>query len=368
VVGLGATGSSVLYHLARRGQRVLGIDRFTPPHSRGSSHGETRIIREAYFEHPLYVPLVQHAYRRWHELEAEADQALLHPTGGLMLGAPDGELVAGARRSAVEHSLPFEELTATEIRGRFPAFTPHDGTVGLYEPRAGVLFPERCVETFLSVAERHGAEVRCDDPVVRWTATASSVEVHTATLTSRAGRLVLAGGAWMGSLVQDLGLPLAVERQAVHWLEPREPADTLSPDRCPVYLVEYEPGHLWYGFPRFERGVKVALHHDGRPTDPGVVAPVAPEEVERMQRLVDRMIPAANGRLLASATCVYTNTPDHHFVVDHHPDHRSVVVASPCSGHGFKFASALGGVIADIVTGDEPAFDLAPFRIDRFVR
>jgi glycine/D-amino acid oxidase-like deaminating enzyme len=219
VAGLGAAGSAAAYHLARRGARVVGVDRYTPPHAMGSSHGRSRIIREAYFEHPLYVPLVREAYMGWEELEALTGRRLYLRTGGLMLGPADGTVVPGARRSALEHGLSFEELAAEDVRRRFPAWHLPDDVVGIFEPRAGMLDPEAAIAAHLDLARRHGAELRFDEPLLSWRAEGDAVEVTTSRATYRAARLVLAVGAWTPRVLAPLGLPLVVERNVVAWFD-----------------------------------------------------------------------------------------------------------------------------------------------------
>jgi sarcosine oxidase len=372
VAGLGAMGSAAAFHLARRGARVLGLDRFAPPHDRGSSHGRSRIIREAYFEDPLYVPLVQRAYELWDELEIAAGTQLFRRTGGLMLGPRDGAVVSGALASARRHGLAHEELDATEVTRRFPAFHPTPGMVGVWEPRAGYLVPERAVAAHLALAAQHGAELRTGESVLRWEAGGDRVEYVTARsgahATYAARRLVLAAGAWTRRLLEpELQLPLVVERVVQHWFRPARDAELFAPDRFPIFICEYAPGLAWYGFPDAGEGVKAALHHHGElGVDPDVLRrEVAPEEVAAVRALLRTFMPAADGPLLDSAVCMYTNTPDEHFVVDVHPAHPEVVIASPCSGHGFKFSSAIGELVADLATGGRTGFDLTPFRIAR---
>jgi sarcosine oxidase len=360
VAGLGAMGGAAAYQLARRGRRVLGLDRFAPPHALGSSHGQTRIIREAYFEHPLYVPLVQRAYAAWEALERESGRSLMLRTGGLMIGRPDGVVVSGARRSAEQHRLRYEMLTAAEIRRRFPALRPDDDMVAVWEPRAGILFAERCVEAHLAMARRHGAELRYDEPVARWEADGAGVRVVTANGAYQAASLVLATGSWTPSLVPEL--PLTVERQTLFWFTPRD-ATPFAPERCPIHLWEHEPGRYIYGFPDLGEGVKVARHHEGVETDPDAVDRVVrDDEVAAMRAMVARHLPDAGGALRSTAVCLYTNMPDENFLVDRHPARPRVIVVSACSGHGFKFASALGEVIADLAIDGRTGFDLTPFR------
>jgi len=366
VVGLGAMGSAALAELAARGRRVLGLDRFAPPHGFGSSHGRSRIIREAYFEDPRYVPLVQRAYQRWADLERESDSSLMLRTGGLMIGPPEGALVAGALRSAEAHALPHQRLSAAEARAAYPALSVPEGAVAVREPRAGVLFPEACIAAQLERARRHGAEIRCDEPAIAWAAEGDGVEVRTARGRYHASSLVLCAGAWLARLVPELGLPLAVTRQALFWFEPAAHPERFAPERFPIFIWEDEPGRFLYGFPDLGDGIKIARHQEGEAADPDRVRrDVAAGEIEAIRAALSRCIPDAVGRLRETAVCLYTNTPDQHFVVDLHPEHPQVVIASPCSGHGFKFASALGEVLADLATGGAPEFDLGLFRLRR---
>ena len=367
VAGLGAMGSQTLAHLARRGIRAVGFDRFAPPHDQGSSHGKSRIIREAYFEDPIYVPLVRRAYECWAELEAETGTTLFRRTGGLCYGPPTGDLVRGARRSAELHGVAHELLEAAELRARFPAFVVEDEWVGLLEPRAGMLDPERSIGAALDVATRMGAQVRTREPVLRWCQEGDGVVVETEQGSYRAGQLVISAGMWIGELVRELDLPIIVQRNALYWLGPRRDSALFTPDRFPVFLGDLTPELMLYGFPDTGDGVKVALHHYGPVVSPDAVdRTVSAAEIEHLRELLQRYLPAANGVLRATGVCTYTNLPDEQFIIDRHPGASRVWVASPCSGHGFKFSSAIGEVLADLVTTGRSAFDLAPFSIGRF--
>ena len=365
IIGLGAMGSAAAYHLARRGQRVLGLDRFSPPHTMGSSHGQTRIIREAYFEHPSYVPIVQRAYELWDELARAADAPLLLQTGGLMIGAPDSIVFTGAKHSAETHGLPHEILTASAVRQRFPALRPSDDMLAVLEPRAGILFPERCVAAHLTLASRHGANLRTEEPVVRWTATEHGVEVVTTKGTYRAAQMILSAGSWARELLPDLNPPLTIERQVLFWFEPKTAPEHFYPERCPIHLWQIggdEGRRFFYGFPDLGEGMKIAWHHDGSNVSPDFVSrDVAPAEVESMRGLLRRYLPQADGRFRSAAVCLYTNTPDEHFWIDRHPAHPQVIIASPCSGHGFKFASAVGEILTDLAIHGKSHFDLGLF-------
>lgn len=367
VVGAGAMGSAAAYRLALRGCRVLALDAHAPPHRLGSSHGGSRIIREAYYEHPLYVPLVRRAYERWAEVEAESGRRLFARTGGLMVGREDGVVVAGARASAVEHGIPHDLLTAAEARRAFPRLRVPEGRVALLEHRAGILFPEACVEAHLALARAHGAETRFGEAVGEWAADEDGVRVVTPAGTHRAGRLVLAAGPWMPELLGGLALPLVVERQTLHWYRPRAEPEAFGPARCPLALWEHAPGRFFATFPDFGEGVKAQVHHEGAATTPREVAREATAADEApVRELLRRFLPGAAGPLLASAVCLYTNTPDSHFVLDRHPASPRVVVASPCSGHGFKFASVVGEAVAALALDEPFPLDLSPFSLRRF--
>ena len=362
VIGLGAMGSAAVHALARRGAHTLGLDRFSPPHALGSSHGETRIIREAYFEDPRYVPLVQRAYELWSDLERATGRTLMVRTGGLMIGREDGVLVRGARASADMHHLPHERLEATELRRRFPVLQPSDEMVAIWEPRAGVLFPEACVAAHLELAEKEGADLHRDEPVHGWRAQGSGFVLETARGSYQAGSIVLAANAWLGRLLP--GFPITVMRQPLFWFEPRERAEDFTPDRLPIYLWEPEPGRFFYGFPSFSGLVKVAPHLEGKVSDPDRIdREIHPREVEAMRGRLAAWMPAANGRFARAAVCMYANTPDSHFVIDRLPEHRNALVISACSGHGFKFSCAIGEVAADLLLDGRTALDLDLFRM-----
>lgn len=360
-------GSAAAYHLAASGKRLLGLDRFAPPHDFGSSHGLTRIIREAYFEHPTYVPLVQRAYELWADLEKQSGRKLFLQTGGVMVGLPDGALVRGAKRSAEEHKLAHQILSSAELQRRFPAFHPAANMVGVWEPRAGILFPELGIRTHLELAEKNGALLQFGDPVLRWQAHDGGVGVVTRDSVYTASRLLLSAGAWLSSLVPDLRLPLSIERQVLFWFEPLSQPEQFEPQRCPIHIWEYESGRYFYGLPDLGDGIKAALHHQGENTQPDTIRrDVDDEETELVRNLLRRFLPGADGPLKSAVVCMYTNTSDEHFILDYHPVHRQVLIASPCSGHGFKFSPVIGEIAAALLNDKESPFDLNLFKLDRF--
>ncbi len=366
IVGLGAMGSMTALELARRGRSVIGFDRFRPPHELGSSHGKSRIIREAYFEHSLYVPFVQRAYRLWARLEKDSGRRLLVTTGGLMLGPPDGTLVAGARQSALEHGLAYEELSAAEVRRRFPVFAPAENEAGLYEPRAGVLQPEGCIEAALELAAAAGAVLNYYEPVLEWRG-GGTITIVTARGSYQVGRLVVAAGAWMAAELSGAELPLRVARQPLFWFDPVRDPELVTPERMPIFMWEWAPERYFYGFPDLGDGVKVATHHEGETTSAERVRrEVLAEEVLPLRAVMAKRTPLLNGPLRASAVCLYTNTPDGDFLIDRSPLDPRVILASPCSGHGFKFAPAIAEALADLALDGQPSLDLSPFALARF--
>jgi sarcosine oxidase len=382
VIGLGAHGSSALYHLSRehllfgRHLKVAGIDRFTPPHQHGSSHGQSRIIRQAYHENPVYVPFVQAAYEVWEALERESGVRLLIGTGGLLLGAEDSSVVCGARLSADMYGLEYEYLDAADIRRRFPAFRPPAGTVAVWEKRAGILFPEDCVAAFLRGAAAAGASIRCEEVVLEIRPVADGVEVVTSRGRYIAGKVIVSAGAWVGALLPELRLPLTIERQVVCWFEdsrraasPLGPAvSPLGPQRMPVYIWEYEPGQLFYGFPDLGEGIKIGFHHGGRSILPGELGQdVDADEIAAIRDIAFTFLDI-EPVFRSASVCMYTNTPDEDFILDVHPDCANIFIASPCSGHGFKFCSVIGKILSDWAMGRSVGFELGAFGIGRFGR
>jgi sarcosine oxidase len=306
---------------------------------------------------------VQRAFELWRELERLSGAAFLDQTGGLMIGAPGCNLVEGALRSARVHGLQHALLSAADIRTRFPMLNPQPDMVGVWEPRAGILAAEACVSAHLEQARRRGATLRFDEAVNHWRAAEGGVSVFTALGRYRARQLIISAGAWVGSLLPGMRLPFRIEHQVLHWFEPVGDADSFNSQRCPIHLWQFDGDRFFYGFPDRGAGVKVAFHHAGETTTVDHVRrEVTPPEVDAVRSAVRRFVPAADGRLLRSMVCLYTNTPDEHFWIDHLPGQRNVLVASPCSGHGFKFAPVIGEILADLVEHKPARFDLGPFR------
>jgi sarcosine oxidase len=359
VAGLGGMGSAAAYQLAGRGQRVLGLEKFSPAHDKGSSHGRSRIIRQAYFEGAEYVPLLLRAYELWEQLEEETGQELMTLTGGLMIGREDGELVSGSVKSADEHDLPYEMLDAAEIRRRFPAYAPGPETVALFEENAGFVRPEETVKAHLDRADSLGADLRFEEPVLSWEASESGVRVETPVDSYEAERLVISPGAWAPQLLGDLDLPLEVTRQVMFWYEPTGGLEPFLPERFPIFIWEPDDGNMFYGFPAQDddRGVKAAFFRAGGvSTSPETIdREVREEDIGFLRGYLADHIPELAGRCLDARACMYTNTPDEHFVISVYPENPRVVIACGFSGHGYKFCSVVGEILADLsIEGSTP--------------
>jgi len=350
VVGLGAMGSAALYQLGRRDQRVLGLEAFAAGHRLGSSHGESRVIRLAYYEHPNYVPLLHRAYQLWADLERDSGEHLLRLTGGLMIGAPDSALVSGAKASAEQHQLAYELLDSDEVRRRHPALHLQPGEVALFEPRAGILSPEACVAAHVRLAEAAGAHVRYAEPLRSWTAGEHGVEVVTNQGRYSADQVVFTSGAYMSQVLGDERVQVRAERIPLFWLQPSAP-ELFELGRLPIYLWQQADGDHFYGFPHLQwPGAKVARHHSRDYCDPDTVdRQVNAEDERRLRAVIEHRLPALNGPVQSSLICLYENSPDEHFLIDRLPGQPNVVFAGGFSGHGFKFASVVGEALADLV-------------------
>jgi sarcosine oxidase len=371
VVGLGAHGSAAALALARRGLRVLGLERFGRGDAMGSSGGRTRIIRLAYFEDPSYVPLVVEAWDRWLALEVAAGVPILTQTGGLYGGLAGSSVLEGSIRSAREHGLPHEVVPADEVRRRWPIFEPPEGAMALIEEQAGVLRADLAIEATLTLSERHDATLRFGERVTGWRpAPGGGFEVETDGGDVVGGaHLVLTAGPWSGSFVPDLALPLEIERIPVVWFEPRVPAEEVGVGRLPVWILETPTDGSFYGFPYDpDFGLKVARHHSEVTiaTAEDLDRELRPADEARVRAFLRAHLPAADGPLTDSTICLYTNTPDGHFVLDVHPAAPGVAFASACSGHGFKFAPVIGEVLADLALIGATPHPIERFRAARF--
>jgi len=368
VIGLGGMGSASAFHLARRGSRVLGLEQYEPLHELGSSHGLTRIIRLAYHEDPAYVPLLRRAYELWHELEAIAGEQLLVTTGSLEGGPEDGATFLGALHAARLHDLPHEELDADELKRRYPAYVGvAPSTRMVYQPDGGFLLAERTMQAHIDGAVAAGADLHFREPIVAWEPTGDGVRVTTDRASYVADRLVICAGAWARKVVPRLSSLAVPERQVLAWLRPLRP-ELFLPDRFPVFLLDVAEGSF-YGFPLHDgHGFKFGWYHHFR-------EPIDPDDPDRTVRADDeaalrafatRYLPDAAGPTEMLKACIFTNSPDEHFLIGRLADAPQVSVAAGFSGHGYKFCSVVGEIMAGLAIDGGTAHDIGLFRVDRF--
>jgi sarcosine oxidase len=368
VLGVGGMGSATVYELARRGRKVLGLEQFNLGHDLGSSHGVNRIIRLAYAESPAYVPLLRRAYQLWRDLEFRAREPLMIITGGLDVGPRDGVIVPGSVRSCEEHHIPHELLGAAEVRRRFPGFRLPDDLVAVHQAEAGFVLSERAILANVALTQELGGEVHGCERVTGWSAEGRGVVVRTDRDTYRADRLVITAGAWVGQAVPELARLAVPERQVLIWTQPLRP-ELFATGAFPIFNFEAQEGRLYgfpvYGVPGFKFGNFHHLYEQGSPDQLKRTCDIQDEKL--LREGIARYFPDANGPTLAMKACIFTNVPDEHFVMDRHPAFEQVSIASPCSGHGYKFAPVVGEIMADFaLEGGCDKFDLSLFRLSRF--
>ncbi len=369
VIGIGGMGSATAYQLASRGKKVLGLEQFDIPHTMGSSHGLTRIIRLAYFEDPSYVPLLRRAYELWHVLEQLVGETLLHTTGSLDIGTENSLVFKGARQSAALHDLRHEILDNKALRARYPAYQLPADMMALFQPDGGFLTPEQCIVSHVTAAQSYGADIRAREPVLDWEPTATGVTVRTIRGTYTADKIVLTAGAWIGKLVPFLK-PVAVpERQVLIWMQPKDPAQ-FAPERFPVFVMSADTGDFYgfpiHGVPGFKLG---RYHHLNETVDPDQLDRnlVTAEDERVLRDFANQYFPDGVGPTQALKVCLFTNTADEHFILDTHPDYPQVVIGSPCSGHGFKFCTVIGEILADLAFDGQTRHNIELHRLKRLM-
>ncbi len=366
VLGTGGVGSAALYHLARRGAKVLGIDRFPPGHDQGSSHGETRVIRLAYFEHPDYVPLLQRAYTLWKAIAQERSESLYVQTGILEMGLESGEIVPGVLEAARLYNLEVETLAGADIEKRYPGLRVPAPLVGVFEARAGFLRVESCVKAYADEAVKHGAELQIGETVRQWSPDGEGIVVETDRGQYRAARLVVTAGAWAPQLLAPFGVHFRVLRKPLLWYRTQTP-DYRIENGFPVWFLETDLGAI-YGFPEIdEMGFKLAEHTSGSEVaDPFQLnRSLNPDDRRPLESLISRHFPGVSSDCLHHAVCMYTTSPDGHFVIDRHPDDPRVCFVAGLSGHGFKFASVLGEIMSDLALDGETELPIDFLGLER---
>lgn len=371
VLGIGAMGSATLYQLARRGWNVLGIERFDIPHEMGSSHGLTRIIRLAYYEDPSYVPLLRRSYQLWDELERESDEKLFYETGSIDMGPEDSDVFAGSLRSCLEHDLPHEALDSRELSRRFPGYRMPGDTMAVFQPQGGLLVPERCIAAYARLAVQGGAMLQTGEQALGWEVLADErLEVRTDRATYSADKLVICAGAWADKLIPELTGKAVPERQVLIWLRTKAPR-LFTPERFPVWNGLVEEGR-YYGFPEFNPdgktpGMKLGRwHHRDEICDPDTVdRETHPEDEQLLRAFAERYFPDGAGETLNMSTCMFTNTVDEHWILDTLPDAPQVSIAAGFSGHGFKMASVIGEIMADLAQRGATDHDISLHQLSR---
>ncbi|WP_222915542.1 N-methyl-L-tryptophan oxidase [Natrinema sp. SYSU A 869] len=368
VIGVGGMGSATAFHLADRGLDVLGLERYDVPHTRGSSHGITRIIRRAYYEHPSYIPLIERAYDLWDDLADETSREVIHRTGSIDASPEDNIVFEGSLRSCEEHDIPHEVLTSEEVTERFPGYDLPAGYKALYQPDGGFVVPEQAIVGHVEAAQAAGAEVRAREQVLEWEPTPDGgVRVETDRGTYDAENMVLAAGAWNRKFADALEGLAVPERQVLGWFQPEQPS-TFEPDNFPVWNLKVPEGRF-YGLPIYDvPGFKVGKYHhrdeqvdpDDYDTEPGL------EDERLLREVTANYFPEAAGPTMRLATCMFTNSPDEHFILDTLPDHPQVAVGAGFSGHGFKFASVIGEILADLAVDGDTDRQTDMFRLGRF--
>lgn len=367
VIGVGGMGSAAVYHAASRGARVLGLEQFNIPHDLGSSHGVNRIIRLAYAEHPDYVPLLRRAYELWRQIEHVSGERLLIVTGGIDGGTAESATITGSLRSCAAHHLPHELLDANAMHRRFPGFRLPADMMAVYQADAGFVLSERAIVAYVTAAQALGADVRARERVVAWDASPAGVRVTTDRGSYHARRVIVTAGAWVGAMVPALARVAVPERQVLLWAQPRRP-ELFRLGAFPVFNIEVAEGRF-YGFPIFSvPGFKIGkYHHRLQRVDPSQMdRDCYPEDEAVLRDGIRRYFPDADGPTLALKTCLFTNTPDEHFVIGLHPQWPQVAVAGGFSGHGFKFCSVVGEILADLALDGGTRWNLNLFRFDRF--
>lgn len=372
IIGAGSMGSAAAYHLAREGRSVLVLEQFALGHTRGSSHGESRIIRLSY-DHPTYVQLAQAAYRLWAELESDSGQVLVQQTGGLDLSAPYNPIFEACIANLSALRIRREVLTADEIHRRFPVFRVADKTIGLYQADAGILPASHCVRVMVDRASHYGAVVMENSPVRSIRLGDDDAEVQTDLAAYRCRKLIICAGPWAGPLLAALGItsPLAVSQELYAFFQPQTP-QLFAPERMPVFIHYGSTAGSrrgdYYGFPIFgHAGVKVGEHHAGlMVTADTRTFEVDPARLQHLRDYVRATLPATRGEVLQAETCLYTNTPDRHFIIDRLPAYPHVVLAAGFSGHGFKFAILVGRILAELALQGHTRYPIDLFTLKRF--
>lgn len=366
VIGVGGMGSAATYHLAKRGYDVLGLEQFDIPHEKGSNHGVTRIIRKAYFEDTSYIPLLQRAYELWETLQEENGRQLLHRHGSITAGRPDEKNFNGAIQACERYSLPYEVLASNELSNRFPGYQLPEEFQAVYQPDGGFLASDRCLIAHVEEAFENGGEVHAREKVLDWSVTSEGVRVESEDDEYTADRLIISAGPWAQEIIDELKGRATPERQVLGWFQPKA-SSHFAPDNFPVFTATLDRGP-YYGFPVFETpGFKIGRHHhlEQDTTPEALDETPRPEDEQLLRDIAEEYFPTGAGPTMRLTTCLYTNSPDEQFIIDTHPDHPEVVIAAGFSGHGYKFCSVVGEILADLATEGQTEHPIGLFRLER---
>ena len=369
IIGLGAMGSAASYYLSKNGVKVLGLDTYEPPHKLGSSHGHTRVIREAYHEGTSYVPIVKRAYELWNELDHEIEDKLILEYGGMYLG-DDGKYLSDAKKSAKKYDIPIKEFSSNEIKEKYNILNPPNNFKGLLENRSGAVFPEKAISNFLSKSINNGSSHNYNEKVIGWGKQSKFYKVETDKNNYFAEKLIFSSGAWIKNLVPSLKLPVKIERQVLFWFDPIKDKDRFHYSNMPNTGWDLDNGMEFYTQPNIEnKGFKVAMHHNGKfISENDLNRESNADDLSIVKNFLEEYIPLANGKLIDSRVCVYTNTPDFDFIIDFYPNDENIIICSPCSGHGFKFTPAIGEICSELVINNGTNYDLSEFSIKRLMK
>ncbi len=369
IIGLGAMGSAASYYLSKNGVKVLGLDTYEPPHKLGSSHGHTRVIREAYHEGTSYVPIVKRAYELWNELDHEIEDKLILEYGGMYLG-DDGKYLSDAKKSAKKYDIPIKEFSSKEIKEKYNILNPPNNFKGLLENRSGAVFPEKAISNFLSKSINNGSSHNYNEKVIGWEKQSKFYKVETDKNNYFAEKLIFSSGAWIKNLVPSLKLPVKIERQVLFWFDPIKDKDKFHYSNMPNTGWDLDNGMEFYTQPNIEnKGFKVAMHHNGKfISEDDLNRESNADDLSIVQNFLEEYIPLANGKIIDSRVCVYTNTPDLDFIIDFYPNDENLIICSPCSGHGFKFTPAIGEICSELVINNGTNYDLSEFSIKRLMK
>ena len=374
VIGVGSMGAAACWYLAKRGYKVLGIEQFDIPHEHGAHAGQSRIIRKAYFEHSDYVPLLERAYHNWQELETATSSQVYYKTGLFYFGNPDARLIKGTQQAALQYNIPLDTLSHKEANIRYPMFHCSDHFQILFEPDAGFITPEKAIALYASDAILNNADIRARGKVLHWKKENSVISVTTEKDTYHSDRLIICAGAWTAKLIPSLPARLKVTKQIVGWMKPKKWKDFLL-GNFPCWFLGDDNGNMFYGFPILPAkdfggpiGLKLALHKQGAEVDPDHVdRNILQEDEEILRNILEKYIPDAAGNALTLKSCLYTNSEDENFIIDHMPGYdEKVTIASGFSGHGFKFASVIGEILADLAVRGETDLPIGFLRLNRF--